>query len=126
MCTSGLEAIFVGDVVYSIFNTVRSDELVETFHSQSWIVFVDLLYFTGFLYVDRVLSLIQVVVTFGVNVVLLTDEAEFVVVVASVACSAAAEAPGSGGSWSTGRARAIPNAKNSNCPTATSTASTAS
>lgn len=80
MSAHGNESVLVSSVVHPVGDTVGADILVETLSPDSVTFAVDLLQFTSFLSEDFVLSFVEVVVTVGEDIGLLSDDAVFVLV----------------------------------------------
>lgn len=81
--TTGDETVLVSGVVNPVGDTVGANVLVESLSPNSVAFVVDLLEFASFLSKNLVLGFVEVVVTVGENVSLLTDDAVFVFVARS-------------------------------------------
>lgn len=91
----------VSSIVNPVFFTIGGNELVESLDPHATCLVVNLLDLSGFLSEDLVLSFIEVVVAFGFDVVLLANDAVFVLVVAACAADPATTAAAAAAAVST-------------------------
>lgn len=75
------ETVLISGVVNSVSYAVGSYEFEEPSYSHALSLVVDLLNFTSLLSEDLVLSLIQIVISVGQDVGLLTDDTVLIIVV---------------------------------------------